>query len=149
MGRRVLLAVGVAVALVAAGAAPDAHAATDFYSSFESGDPAPAWENTAEVDSHGDKKMSGVTGSSSPGIPGNIRDKVVAVTARLVGALGAVVSPPAAWVVPVTWLLAAETLPAASRAFTVYAYEVLALSPVSVKEVLVTVPTLVPLRKTW
>ncbi len=67
--------------LMAAMAAPAAHAATDFYSSFESGDPAPTWESTAEVDSHGDKKMSGVTGSSSPGIPGNIRDKVVAVTA--------------------------------------------------------------------
>src|SRR3954470_12193083 len=81
MGRRVLLAVGLAVALPAAMAAPAAHAATDFYSSFESGDPAPTWESTAEVDSHGNKKMSGVTGSSSPGIPGNIRDKVVAVTA--------------------------------------------------------------------
>src|SRR6476620_251145 len=81
MGRRVLLAVGLVVTLMAATAAPAALAATDFDSSFESGDPAPTWENTAEVDSHGDKKMSGVTGSSSPGIPGNIRDKVVAVTA--------------------------------------------------------------------
>ena len=80
MGRRVLLAVGLAAALMAA-SAPGARAATDFYSSFESGDPAPTWESTAEVDSHGNKKMSGVTGSSSPGIPGNIRDKVVAVTA--------------------------------------------------------------------
>src|SRR3954470_15210634 len=81
MGRRVLLAVGLAVALPAAMAAPAAHAATDFYSSFESGDPAPTWESTAEVDSHGDKKMSGVTGNSSPGIPGNIREKVVPATA--------------------------------------------------------------------
>ena len=80
MGRRVLLTVGLAAALMAA-SVPGARAATDFYSSFESGEPAPTWESTAEVDSHGNKKMSGVTGSSSPGIPGNIRDKVVAVTA--------------------------------------------------------------------
>src|SRR3954468_19181241 len=80
MGRRVLLAVGVAIVLMTA-SAPGARAATDFFSSFESGDPAPTWESTAETDAHGNKKMSGVTGSSSPGIPGNIRDKVVAVTA--------------------------------------------------------------------
>src|SRR4051794_11515430 len=79
-GRGVLLAVGVAIVLMTA-SAPGARAATDFYSSFESGEPAPTWESTAEVDSHGNKEMSGVTGSSSPGIPGNIRDKVVAVTA--------------------------------------------------------------------
>ena len=80
MGRRIFSAGWLTLALIAAWA-PSARAATDFYSSFESGDPAPTWENTAETDAQGNKKMSGVTGSSTPGIPGNIRDKVVAVTA--------------------------------------------------------------------
>ena len=68
MGRRIYLAGWLTLALTAAWA-PGAHAATDFYSSFESGDPAPTWENTAETDAQGNKKMSGVTGSSTPGSP--------------------------------------------------------------------------------
>jgi len=78
--RRVLLAGWLVVALWAAWA-PGASAATDFFSSFETSEPAPTWEDTVEIDSEGDERMSGVTGSSTPGIPGNIRDKVVAVTA--------------------------------------------------------------------
>ena len=77
---RVLLAGWLAVALWAAWV-PGASAATEFFSSFEDSEPAPTWENTAETDAAGNKKMSGVTGSSTPGIPGNIREQVVAVTA--------------------------------------------------------------------
>jgi predicted alpha-1,2-mannosidase len=81
--RRVLWTLWLAAVLCAAvvqSAAAQAPA-TDFSSSFEASDPAPDWENTAETDAGGHKKMSGVTGSSTPGIPGNIRDKVVDVTA--------------------------------------------------------------------
>jgi predicted alpha-1,2-mannosidase len=78
--RRVLLAGGLAAVLCAL-ATPAAHAQTDFFTSFEADEPAPTWSDTAETDAEGNKKMSGVTGSSTPGIPGNIRDKVVAVTA--------------------------------------------------------------------
>ena len=52
-----------------------------FYSSFEPGDPQPTWTNTAETDADGNKKSAGVTGSPPGGIPGNITDKVVEVTA--------------------------------------------------------------------
>ncbi|HEV7897477.1 MAG TPA: GH92 family glycosyl hydrolase, partial [Planosporangium sp.] len=50
---------------------------TDFSSSLEPADPRPAWTSTAETDAAGRKKMSGVSGSSSTGIPGNIMGKVV------------------------------------------------------------------------
>jgi hypothetical protein len=59
-------------------------------------------------------------------------DDVVPVTANPLGADGGVVSDDAGWVVAVTALLAAEVLPAASRALTVKVYEVEALSPVTV-----------------
>src|SRR6185437_3045577 len=49
----------------------------DFSSSFEPADAQPTWVSTAETDAAGHKKMSGVTGSSSAGIPGNIMDKAV------------------------------------------------------------------------
>ncbi len=52
-----------------------------FSSSFESTDPALSWTSTAETDSAGHKKMSGVTGNSSTGIPGSIADKITATTA--------------------------------------------------------------------
>ena len=55
--------------------------AGDFASSFEAGDPQPTWTNTAETDAKGRKKMSGVTGNSTAGIPGNIMNKVVEVQA--------------------------------------------------------------------
>ena len=75
MGRRVLLAVGLAAALMAA-SAPGARAATDFYSSFESGDPAPTWVSTPEG-----TKSSGVTGPAQAGVPGDITATNVGVTA--------------------------------------------------------------------
>src|SRR3954469_23673639 len=83
MGRRILWTLWLAVALCAASVTTAAAQApaTGFSSSFEASDPAPDWENTAETDAAGHKKMSGVTGSSTPGIPGNIRDKVVEATA--------------------------------------------------------------------
>jgi predicted alpha-1,2-mannosidase len=57
-------------------------AATDFYSSFEAGDPQPDWVNTSEVDAAGNKKTFGVTGSPVTGIPGNITDRIVEVQAN-------------------------------------------------------------------
>jgi hypothetical protein len=60
-------------------AAPEA--TSDFFSSFEAADPQPAWTNTVETDADGRKKASGVTGSTSAGIPGNITDQVVGVAA--------------------------------------------------------------------
>ena len=55
---------------------------------FEADETGPTWESTAETDAQGNKKVSGVTGSSSPGIPGNIRDQVTAVTASAENAPG-------------------------------------------------------------
>ncbi|HEU4540421.1 MAG TPA: discoidin domain-containing protein, partial [Jiangellaceae bacterium] len=54
---------------------------TAFFSSFEEGEPQPDWENTAETDAGGNKRMSGVTGSPATGIPGNVTDQVVEVRA--------------------------------------------------------------------
>src|SRR3954452_3720616 len=83
MGRRIVWTLWFAAALCAASVTTAAAQAptTGFSSSFEASDLAPDWENTAETDAAGHKKMAGVTGSSTPGIPGNIRDKVVEVTA--------------------------------------------------------------------
>ena len=72
---------GWLAAALMASAAPAAQAQTDFFNSFEADETAPTWESTAETDADGVKRMSGVTGSSTPGIPGNIRDRVTAVTA--------------------------------------------------------------------
>ncbi len=60
---------------------PKVASGTEFASSFEPADAQPTWTSTAETDAAGNKKMSGVTGSSSAGIPGNIMDKVVEITA--------------------------------------------------------------------
>ena len=54
-----------------AGPVRAAHAATtEFSSSFEATDRPLDWTSTAETDAQGNKKMSGVTGSSRSGIPG-------------------------------------------------------------------------------
>jgi predicted alpha-1,2-mannosidase len=94
-------ALRIAVALVAAVAAaatagtagaagaPDAPAAyggqdggtVRFFSSFESGDPKPDWTSTAETDAQGNRKLGGVTGSSTSGLPGSVMKQVVAVSA--------------------------------------------------------------------
>ncbi|WP_408008089.1 GH92 family glycosyl hydrolase [Pseudalkalibacillus sp. A8] len=54
---------------------------TDFYTSFEEGDPL-TWENTVETDPSGDEKSSGVTGHVPyDTIQGDITDQVEEVTA--------------------------------------------------------------------
>jgi hypothetical protein len=63
------------VAVCALAPASAARAATiDFSSSFEASDTQPTWTNTAE-------RASGVTGPKPTGIPGNVTDTAVAVTA--------------------------------------------------------------------
>nr|WP_203663060.1 GH92 family glycosyl hydrolase [Actinocatenispora rupis] len=52
-----------------------------FSSSFEATDRPLDWTSTVETDPAGHKRMSGVTGSSSTGIPGSIADKITACTA--------------------------------------------------------------------
>ena len=74
------LIVVIAAALAVTAAAADA-ATTEFSSSFEASDRPLDWANTAETDAQGNKKTSGVTGSSRSGIPGSISDKIAAVTA--------------------------------------------------------------------
>jgi predicted alpha-1,2-mannosidase len=77
---RVALAV-VTLALAGWQAGSAVAATTEFSSSFESNDRPLDWTNTAETDAQGNKKMSGVTGSSRTGIPGNIADKIVETAA--------------------------------------------------------------------
>ena len=70
--RRVAL---LALAMLLAGGAPAAQGATKrFFSSFEEGDPQPAWTSTAE-------RSHNVTGSVSSRLPGSVMEDVVAVTA--------------------------------------------------------------------
>jgi predicted alpha-1,2-mannosidase len=52
-----------------------------FASSFESAEPQPSWANTVETDSAGNRRASGVDGTASTGIPGNVRDKVIDIAA--------------------------------------------------------------------
>ena len=59
----------------------DTKSPTDFYSSFEKGQPQPTWTSTLETDGKGNPKSSGVTGPSPTGIPGDITDTVERVTA--------------------------------------------------------------------
>ncbi|GGO80084.1 GH92 family glycosyl hydrolase [Wenjunlia tyrosinilytica] len=74
----------VATAQGAAAAAPHepAPAAGRFSSSFEPGDPQPAWRNTVETDAAGAKRASGIDGTVTTGIPGNVTDKVTDVRAN-------------------------------------------------------------------
>jgi len=66
-----------------AGNTPDTPIDTshDFYSSFEDTDPQPVQSDTVEVDSHGVKRTSGVTGAPSTRILGNIMGQVIGATA--------------------------------------------------------------------
>ncbi|WP_285745098.1 GH92 family glycosyl hydrolase [Lentzea sp. NBRC 105346] len=64
-----------------AAAAPE-ESGVSFSSSFEDGQPQPAWANTVETDSAGNRKTSGVTGADSSGLPGSVMDKVNAVQAN-------------------------------------------------------------------
>ncbi|MEO3815966.1 GH92 family glycosyl hydrolase [Plantactinospora sp. B24E8] len=73
------VAIGLVVPTGPLPAAAGVTGVTEFHSSFEPGDPQPTWTNSAEVDATGAKRMSGVTGS--PGIPGNLTDRVTEVAA--------------------------------------------------------------------
>ncbi|MCF3962066.1 GH92 family glycosyl hydrolase [Streptomyces fuscigenes] len=88
--RRRALTVGLAaLALVAsaqggalaASAAAGHKAETAFSSSFESGDPAPTWTDTAEQGPGGKPRVSGVDGAFTSGVAGNLNDHVTAVAA--------------------------------------------------------------------
>jgi predicted alpha-1,2-mannosidase len=67
----------VAAALTAASTPAAGAPAQNFSSSFEAGDPQPTWTNTVDAD-----RSSGVVGPKTTGIPGNVTDKVVEVTAN-------------------------------------------------------------------
>ena len=54
----------------------------DFYSSFEDGDPALTWTDTVDTDQNGDQRSSGVTGPTRDGLPGDVTEKVIAITAN-------------------------------------------------------------------
>jgi predicted alpha-1,2-mannosidase len=69
-------AVVVTATLTAAGTSAAVAASQDFSSSFEAGDPQPTWTDTVDGG-----KTSGVLGPKATGIPGNVTDKVVEVTA--------------------------------------------------------------------
>src|SRR5829696_8267596 len=70
-------AVVVVAMLTAAGTSAAVAASQNFSSSFEAGDPQPTW--TDAVDARG---SSGITGPKATGIPGNVTNKVVEVTAN-------------------------------------------------------------------
>src|SRR5829696_920185 len=75
--RRFLLTAAAIAAVALAGPAAAPAASGDFSSSFEPGDPQPAWIDTVEG-----TRASGVTGPTrSDGIPGNQTGNVVAVRA--------------------------------------------------------------------
>jgi predicted alpha-1,2-mannosidase len=76
--RRLLVVAWSAILIGAAALPAGARAQTSFSSSFEPADPQPAWTSTVDT---GAKRASGVTGPKRTGIPGNVTDKVVAVTA--------------------------------------------------------------------
>ncbi len=67
----------LAATLAASGTPASAAGSQSFFSSFESGDPQPTWTNTVDAG-----KSSGVVGPKTTGIPGNVTDKVVEVTAN-------------------------------------------------------------------
>src|SRR6266545_1453732 len=79
--RNLLLAtVGVVIVtamLTAAGTSAAPAVSQTFSSSFETGDPQPTWTDTVDGG-----KASGVIGPKPTGIPGNVTDKVVEVTAN-------------------------------------------------------------------
>ncbi|MEV4313242.1 GH92 family glycosyl hydrolase [Actinocrispum sp. NPDC049592] len=84
ISRLAAAAVGVALSttVLAAPAQAQPGGNTDFYSSFEPGDPQPAWTDTAETLPDGTPKASGVNGDDPTRIPGDITDKVTEVTAN-------------------------------------------------------------------
>ncbi|WP_200889584.1 discoidin domain-containing protein [Cohnella kolymensis] len=85
-----ILPVAVCIALIsgilyvpADRTASAANDGSDFYSSFETGDPQVTWESTVETDAQGNQLSSGVDGNAPfTGIPGSITHKVVEAKAR-------------------------------------------------------------------
>ncbi|WNV90176.1 GH92 family glycosyl hydrolase [Umezawaea sp. Da 62-37] len=67
-----------------ASAAPEDQAVSAdlFNSSFEDGQPQPTWASTVETDAQGKPKASGVNGTDSVSIPGNVTDKIIDVQAN-------------------------------------------------------------------
>ena len=61
---------------------PPGDAAGEFRTSFEAGEPQPAWRDTVETTPAGVKRAAGVDGGFAAGIPGNVTDKVVEVRAN-------------------------------------------------------------------
>src|SRR5688500_6910543 len=55
---------------------------TDFATSFEDGQPLPDWTDTVETTPSGERLTNGVDGTTRTGIPGNVMDTVVEVTAN-------------------------------------------------------------------
>ncbi|SDK29363.1 GH92 family glycosyl hydrolase [Streptomyces indicus] len=81
-----LLATGQGAAVAAPPQAPSAD--REFSSSFEDDQPAVDWRNTPETGPDGKKKASGVDGTFSSGIPGNVTDRVTTVRASAENAAG-------------------------------------------------------------
>ncbi|MFE9249095.1 GH92 family glycosyl hydrolase [Streptomyces sp. NPDC007088] len=81
LGTAVLLLAGTAQGATAATSAAPHRPSDTFRSSFEDGDPSPDWLSTADTDAAGHPRTSGVDGSYSSGIPGNVSDHVTDVRA--------------------------------------------------------------------
>jgi predicted alpha-1,2-mannosidase len=64
-----------------AASADAASGPTEFFTSFESGEPQPGYTDTNDLDSSGAPRTSGVTGSAQTGIDGNLIEHVVQVVA--------------------------------------------------------------------
>jgi len=74
----------VSLALMASMAvgSPARAAEESFASSFEAGDPQPAWADTVETGPDGQPRKSGVDGNVVVGIPGSLRGRVIDIKAN-------------------------------------------------------------------
>ena len=75
MRRLWLLLIGTALIAGLTATVPavaSAAGATDFSSSFETGQPQPNWTDTVETDASGTPRASGVNGADATTIPGNV-----------------------------------------------------------------------------
>jgi predicted alpha-1,2-mannosidase len=61
---------------------PARAAESSFASSFETDDPQPAWTDTVETGPDGQPRADGVDGNVQVGIPGSLRERVVAIAAN-------------------------------------------------------------------
>ena len=76
-----LSATVLAAGLVAPPTTAAQAAAGEFHSSFEPGQPAPSWTDTADAAPDGTPRVSGVDGSDATAIPGDVRDGITEITA--------------------------------------------------------------------